>query len=95
MSLITPTAACEILDVTRRHLGELVADGEIRAVDVARQRHRAGVTIGADGKTYQRHKPRLRIDAQSVAEFIARRTVGRPAPRSSRRRRDPDIIEFV
>lgn len=95
MSWITATAASEILNVTARHIKDLVADGELRAVDVSRGDPKPGVTVGADGKTYPRHKPRLRIDAQSVAEFIARRTLGRPAPRATRRPRDHGTIEFV
>lgn len=96
MSLISIQSAAEILDVTERHVLALVEAGELRAVDTAiHAKRQVTKKLGADGKRYPASKRRLRIDACSIKDFIARRTIGKePSPRP-RRTRDPEVIEFV
>jgi len=53
--------------------------GELRAIDVSR-------SPGG--------KPRWRITAEALEVFEMARTHTPPAPRTRRRRRQPDVIEF-
>lgn len=51
MTLLSIPAAAEILDDTPRHIAELIAAGELTAVDVAVHRGaKRGTTEGRDGK---------------------------------------------
>ncbi len=76
MTLITIPAAAEILDVTPRHVHELIDVKELRGVDTAVHRAKPGTTEGSDGKRYPTRKRRLRVTAESVRLFIQRRTIG-------------------
>jgi excisionase family DNA binding protein len=57
-----------------------IRSGELKAVNVGR-------TPGA-------RKPRWRVSEEALAEFEAKRTQMPPVPRSKRRKRPTDVIEF-
>lgn len=95
MSLVSLDAAGEILDCTPRHIRELIEAKELTAVDVALHATKdRGTTIGDDGRQYASRKQRLRVDAQSIQQFIARRTVNRSPVWRRRRRAPSDVIQF-
>jgi excisionase family DNA binding protein len=57
-----------------------IADGELRAINVARSR--------------RARKPRWRVRAEDLAAFEAARTSTPATPRARRRKRQPDVIQF-
>ncbi len=94
MTLLSIPAAAEILDDTLRHVGELIDAGELQAVDIAMHGAKPGTTEGVDGKTYSTRKRRLRVTAESVRQFIQRRTLGQ-ASTAQRRKRLRGIKQFL
>lgn len=95
MAIVSLQAAGELLDCTIDHVRKLIEAKELTAVDVAIHATKAaGTTTGVDGRQYPSGKQRLRVDAESIREFISRRTVNQ-APVSRRRRRPAtDVIQF-
>lgn len=93
MTLLSIPAVAEILDDTPRHVGELIEAGELTGVDTAVHRSKPGTVRGADGKSYPARKRRLKVTAESVRAFIARRAIGQKTPP---RKRKPmaGVIEY-
>jgi len=94
MNLISIPATAELLDGTERHVSALIDAGELDAVDTAIHRDKPGKTVGADGKKYSNRKRRLKITAESVRLFLARRLTHQERPARRRRRKSANITEF-
>lgn len=56
----------EILDATKRHVGQLIEADELVTVDIAVHRTKPNTTESADGQRYPSHKRRLRVTAESL-----------------------------
>jgi hypothetical protein len=92
--LLSIDAAAEILDATSRQILALVEAGELAAVDVAVHTAKPGRITCAYGVVRLRHKRRLRITAESLRDFVARRSIGPPKAVSRRRKPDSHVIQF-
>ena len=80
VSLLTPPAIGKRLGIKADRVRELIRNGELRAVDLARRGSR---------------RPRYRISPDDLADFLQARTVRPPPARAPRRRRKQvGTIEF-